>query len=123
MKVLNTDLAKPLEAAELGARLWRLGPGQASTRHRHARQAELYVVLQGVGRIRVDGDLLDPGAVVRAGGRAGEWARCSTTARPMRCGWLWGTPLEPAHTLEMTPARLAQLYADGPKALPPELGG
>jgi uncharacterized cupin superfamily protein len=56
--VLNTDLAKQLEAADFGARLWRLGPGQASTRHRRARQPELYVVLEGVGRIWVDGDSL-----------------------------------------------------------------
>ncbi len=35
MGVLNTDLAKQLEATTLGARLWRLHPGQASTRHRH----------------------------------------------------------------------------------------
>jgi hypothetical protein len=32
MGVLNTDLAKQLGAATLGARLWRLKPGQASTR-------------------------------------------------------------------------------------------
>lgn len=35
MGVLNSDLAKQLEAETLGARLWRLEPGQASTRHRH----------------------------------------------------------------------------------------
>ena len=45
MGVLNTDLAKQLGAATLGARLWRLAPGQASTRHRHAAQDELYVLL------------------------------------------------------------------------------
>ena len=39
MGVLNTDLAKQLEASALGARLWRLEPGQASTRHRHREQA------------------------------------------------------------------------------------
>lgn len=31
MGVLNTDLGKQLAAAALGARLWRLRPGQAST--------------------------------------------------------------------------------------------
>ena len=40
MGVLNTDLAKQLAAAELGARLWRLMPGQASTRQRHRAQRE-----------------------------------------------------------------------------------
>jgi uncharacterized cupin superfamily protein len=33
MSVLNTDLGKQLGAAELGARFWRLMPGQGSTRH------------------------------------------------------------------------------------------
>ena len=37
---------------------------------------------------------------------------------------LWlvvGAPPEPANTLEMSAEQLAQLYPDGPKALPPEL--
>jgi quercetin dioxygenase-like cupin family protein len=58
MGVLNTDLAKQLAASSMGARLWRLGPGQASTRHRHVAQTELYVVLEGTGRMRVGGELL-----------------------------------------------------------------
>jgi hypothetical protein len=39
---------------------------------------------------------------------------------------LWlvvGAPAEPANTLEMTPELIAQLYPDGPRALPPELIG
>src|ERR687889_244073 len=47
MGVLNTDLAKQLGAATLGARLWRLAPGQASTRRRHTREDEWYVRLLG----------------------------------------------------------------------------
>ena len=47
MGVLNTDLGKQLEAGSLGRRLWRLEPGQASTRHRHVGQEELYVLLEG----------------------------------------------------------------------------
>src|SRR5438477_10183206 len=53
MKVENTDLAKQLEATTLGARLWRLHPGQASTRHRHRHTHELYLLLEGTGRIRI----------------------------------------------------------------------
>jgi hypothetical protein len=37
---------------------------------------------------------------------------------------LWlvvGTPPEFASTLEMTPEVIAQMYPDGPRALPPEL--
>src|SRR4051812_45338660 len=58
MGVLNTDIAKQLGTRAFGARLWRLTPGQASTRHRHLEQTELYVVLERTGRIRVDDELL-----------------------------------------------------------------
>jgi hypothetical protein len=34
-----------------------------------------------------------------------------------------GAPAEAANTLQMTPELLAELYPDGPKALPPELAG
>jgi hypothetical protein len=37
---------------------------------------------------------------------------------------LWlvaGAPPEGANTLEMTPELIAEIYPDGPKALPPEL--
>jgi uncharacterized cupin superfamily protein len=123
MGVLNTDLAKQLEATTLGARLWRLEPGQASTRHRHARQEELYLLLEGVGRLRIDDDLLtlppmsalvvEPRTLRQLFNDTGEEA-------------LWlvvGAPPEAANTLEMTPEQLADMYPDGPKALPPELDG
>src|ERR687886_747758 len=58
MGVLNTDLAKQLGAQTLGARLWRLEPGQASTRHRHPQTVELYVLLEGTGRMRIEDELL-----------------------------------------------------------------
>jgi uncharacterized cupin superfamily protein len=123
MGVLNTDLAKQLSASMFGARLWRLAPGQASTRHRHLIQHELYLVLEGTGRIRIDEELLtlsplsallvDPDSVRQV---------FNDTAADV----LWlvvGAPAEAANTLEMTPEQLAQMYPDGPKALPPELSG
>jgi quercetin dioxygenase-like cupin family protein len=122
MGVLNTDLAKQLEAGTLGARLWRLSPGQASTRHRHRVTEELYVLLEGRGRVRVDEELLtleplsalvvEPGTVRQLFNDTGQ-------------DQLWlvvGAPPEPANTLEMTPEELAWMYPDGPKAMPPELG-
>src|ERR1700739_3731675 len=57
MGVLNTDLAKQLSASTFGARLWRLAPGQASTRHRHRAQHGLSCVLGGTGRIRIEHEL------------------------------------------------------------------
>ena len=123
MQVLNTDLAKQLEASELGARLWRLKPGQASTRHRHFTQTELYVVLEGTGRVRVDDDLLtlEPLSALLVEPTSIRQVFNDTDEDAL---WLVvGTPFEFANTLEMTEEQLAHLYPDGPKALPPELGG
>lgn len=121
MRVLNTDLAKQLEATTLGARLWRLAPGQASTRHRHFGETELYVVLEGTGRLRVDDELLTlaPLSAVLVEPESVRQVFNDTDADAL---WLVvGAPPEPANTLEMTPETLAKLYPDGPKALPPEL--
>ncbi|HWT12910.1 MAG TPA: cupin domain-containing protein [Allosphingosinicella sp.] len=124
MATLNTDLAKQLEASELGARLWRLEPGQASTRHRHRAEEELYVLLEGAGRVRIDGEepltlapmdtlLIEPGSVRQLFN--------DTDADQL---WLVvGAPQEPANTLEMSEEQLRWMYPDGPKALPPELDG
>ena len=121
MGVLNTDLAKQLEADTLGARLWRLAPGQASTRHRHRRTTELYVVLEGTGRLRVDDELLTlaPLSAVLVDPETVRQPFNDTDADQL---WLVvGAPPEPANTLEMTEEELAWLYPDGPKAMPAEL--
>ncbi len=124
MSVENTDLAKQLEAGTLGARLWRLQPGQASTRHRHSEQEELYVLLEGRGRVRVDGEeplTLEPlDSLLVDSGSVRQLFNDTEAAQ------LWlvvGAPPEPANTLEMSEERLREVYPDGPKALPPELGG
>ncbi|HWE13525.1 MAG TPA: cupin domain-containing protein [Solirubrobacteraceae bacterium] len=121
MGVLNTDLAKQLGATTLGARLWRLAPGQASTRHRHRTQHELYLVLEGTGRVRVDDELLtlSPLSALLVEPTSVRQVFNDTGAEVL---WLVvGAPAEAANTLEMTPELLAQMYPDGPKALPPEL--
>ena len=121
MGIENTDLGRQLEARQLGARLWRLKPGQASTRHRHFDQEELYVLLEGEGRIRVDDDLLTlvPLDTVLVEPESVRQVFNDTDADQL---WLVaGAPLEVANTLEMSDQQLAALYPDGPKALPPEL--
>lgn len=122
--VLNTDLGKQLQAGSLAARFWRLEPGQASTRHRHMTQTELYVVVEGTGRMRIDDDealTLAPLSSVLVDSETVRQIFNDTDASAL---WLVvGTPPELANTLEMTPEQLAQLYPDGPKALPPELSG
>jgi uncharacterized cupin superfamily protein len=123
MGVLNTDLAKQLGAEAFGARLWRLRPGQASTQHRHFATSELYVVLEGTGRLRIGDELLtleplsavlvDPGDVRQP-------------FNDTEADQLWlvvGAPPEAANTLEMSAETIAAMYPNGPRALPPELGG
>jgi uncharacterized cupin superfamily protein len=121
MGVLNTDLGKQLEARTLGARLWRLTPGQASTRHRHGQTTELYVLLEGKGRIRADGQLLtlSPLGAVLVDPDTIRQVFNDTDQEQL---WLIvGAPREAANTLEMTAEKLDFVYPDGPKALPPEL--
>lgn len=123
MGVANTDLAAQLEAVELGARLWRLSPGQASTRHRHATQTELYLLLEGTGRIRLEDETL---TVSRLSALLVEPRTVRQVFNDTDDDALWlvvGAPPEPANTLAMSPEQLADAYPDGPKALPPELGG
>jgi quercetin dioxygenase-like cupin family protein len=125
MSVQNTDLAKQLEAGSLGARLWRLAPGQASTKHRHREQEEFYVLLEGRGRVRIDDEdpltlepldtlLVEPGSVRQL-------------FNDTRADQLWlvvGAPPEAVtSTLEMGEELLRWMYPDGPKALPRELDG
>jgi uncharacterized cupin superfamily protein len=121
MGVLNTDLAKQLGATEMGARFWRLRPGQASTKHRHRDTQELYVVIEGVGRIRVDDDLLE---LPRLSALLVTPESVRQVFNDTDADVLWlvsGAPNEAANTLEMTEETMAFLYPDGPKALPPEL--
>lgn len=123
MGVQNTDLAKQLEAGALGARLWRLEPGQASTRHRHPTQEELYILLEGHGRIRVDDDLLD---LRPTDSLLVEPASVRQVFNDTADDALWlvvGAPPEVGSTLEMSTEQLEFMYPDGPKAMPPELGG
>jgi quercetin dioxygenase-like cupin family protein len=122
MKTLNTDLGKQLEASALGARLWRLEPGQASTKHKHFEQEELYVLLEGEGRVRVaegvltlaplDSLLVEPDTVRQL-------------FNDTEADQLWlvvGAPPESiTSTLEMSEEQLCFMYPDGPQALPPEL--
>jgi uncharacterized cupin superfamily protein len=123
MSVLNTDLAKQLGAGTMGARLWRIEPGQASTRHRHRDTAELYILLEGTGKLRVDGELLELGPMDAV------LVEPESIRQPFNDtgdDQLWlvvGAPNEAADTTSMDQATLGYLYPDGPKAMPPELGG
>ena len=108
MGVLNTDLAKQLGAPGMGARFWRLRPGQASTKHRHCRDAR--ALRRARGR-RADPDR-------RRAARAAA-AVLGATSRPTSVRqvfndtdadalWLvFGAPPEAANTLEMSEETIA----------------
>jgi len=124
MKVENTDLAQQLGAETLGARFWRLHPGQASTKHRHIETHELYVLVEGPGRMRVADELLtlEPHSAVLV---EPEQTRQLFNDGDRDALWLVvGAPREAVtSTLEMDEEQLSRMYPDGPRALPPELGG
>ena len=124
MKTLNTDLAKQLGASELGARIWRLAPGQASTRHRHFRQEELYVLLEGEGRVRVGEEVLTLAPLDSLLVEAGTVRQLFNDTEADQLWLVVGAPPEAvSSTLEMSEEQLRFMYPDGPKALPPEMGG
>jgi uncharacterized cupin superfamily protein len=124
MQTPNTDLGGQLEASALGARMWRLEPGKASTKHRHFRQEELYVLLEGEGRVRVEDEVLTlkPLDALLVEPDTARQLFNDTNADQL---WLIvGSPREEiTSTLEMSEQQLRHMYPDGPKALPPELGG
>jgi uncharacterized cupin superfamily protein len=121
MGVLNTDLAKQLEAQQLGARLWRLRPGQASTKHRHRTQEELYLLLEGTGRLRIEDELLTLEPLSAAAVEPGTVRQLFNDTDADQLWLVVGAPQELANTLEMSDEDLAWMYPDGPRALPPEL--
>jgi uncharacterized cupin superfamily protein len=124
MRIENTDLAKQLESKTMGARLWRLAPGQASTKHRHAQQEELYLLLEGSGRVRVDDE--EPLTLAPMDTLLIEPASVRQLFNDTGADQLWlvvGAPPEAANTLEMSEEQLGWMYPDGPRALPPELNG
>jgi quercetin dioxygenase-like cupin family protein len=123
MRVLNTDLAKQLGAETLGTRLWRLRPGQASTRHRHFETAEIYVVLEGTGRLRVGNEVLTLSPLDAVFVEPEEVRQPFNDTDADQLWLVMGAPPEAANTLEMSEQTLAAMYPDGPRALPPELGG
>ena len=118
--VMNTNLASQLDATTLGARLWRIAPGQASTRHRHFKMDELYVLLEGTGRIRVGENVhtLEPLSSVLV--EPDEIRQLFNDTGSDQLWLITGAPPENADGIEMSPEQaLAWTYPDGPKALPP----
>ena len=121
MGVLNTDLAKQLESTELSARLWRLAPGQASTRHRHFNETELYVVLEGTGRMRVGDESL---TLAPLSAVVVDPATLRQVFNDTDRDALWlvvGAPPEGDRIRALGGEELTAIYPEGLRSLPPEL--
>jgi quercetin dioxygenase-like cupin family protein len=120
--VANTNLTGQLGVDELTVRLWRVAPGQAIPRHRHRFQTELYLLLKGTGKIRVNQTLvtLEPMSAVLVD--PGEVRQVFNDTDADALWLIAGTPPEafPLTTDEHIAER-DRLYPDGVEALPPEL--
>ena len=81
------------------------------------------MVLAGTGRMRVDGELLTLGPLSAVLVEPGSVRQIFNDTDGDALWLVVGAPPEAANTLEMSEEELALLYPDGPKALPPELGG
>lgn len=55
MEIPNADLLERTGSEMMGARLWKLPPMSANTLHRHITSEEFFFLLEGTGKIRVDG--------------------------------------------------------------------
>jgi mannose-6-phosphate isomerase-like protein (cupin superfamily) len=121
MRIPNADYLERTGSNLLGARMWRLPPGSANTRHRHVRAEEFYFVLEGTGRIRVGDETL---TVPRYGGVLVGPATIRQIFNDTAVESLWlivGAP--DAEFDPGVPRDMALFYPTDPTELPPELAG
>lgn len=114
------DLARSLGLEGVGARLWRLSPGQASVRHRHFEETEVYLALEGDGALWVDGQIVRvaAGVAVAVEPFAARQLFNDTTDEHL---WIAiGAPSDIAR--EMTDEARAYRFPDGFDAVPPSVG-
>lgn len=124
MKIPNADFLERTGSENLGARLWRFPPRSANTLHKHVRQEEFYFVLEGTGRMRLDGETL---TVPRHGGVLVGPSQLRQVFNDTDTAVLWlivGAPEE----LEFLPGAkskpdMSLIYPVDPTQLPPELIG
>jgi mannose-6-phosphate isomerase-like protein (cupin superfamily) len=120
MKIPNADFLERTGSELLGARLWRLPPRSANTLHKHVQAEEFYFVLEGTGRIRVDGETL---TVPEHGGLLVGPASLRQVFNDTDEDALWliiGAPEEPPPGQPIDPALY---YPVDPTRLPAELEG
>jgi len=80
-----------LEAAQTGVTHFRLRPGKRSPfAHRHGRAEEVYVILAGTGRVKLDDEIAEPPAGRR---RSGSAIRSEPSSRASSPTWWWSTAI------------------------------
>ena len=121
MKIPNADFLERTRSEILGARLWRLPPGSANTLHKHHRAEEFYFVVEGTGRIRVEGQTL---TVPQHGGVLIGPRQLRQVFNDTQSDVLWlivGAP--EAEFLSGESQDMSIYYPVDPKQLPAELAG
>jgi mannose-6-phosphate isomerase-like protein (cupin superfamily) len=121
MQIPNADFLERTGSEILGARLWRLPPKSANTLHKHIRAEEFYFVLEGIGRMRVNGETL---TVPRYGGVLVGPSQVRQIFNDSDAEVLWliiGAPDKEFLPEEV--GNMSLIYPEDPKELPPELKG
>jgi quercetin dioxygenase-like cupin family protein len=120
--VVDANLTGQLGVDAMTVRLWRLAPGQAIPRHRHRFQTELYLLLEGTGKIRVDQTLVsvEPMSAVVV-----DPSEVRQVFNDTNSDVLWLIAGTPPETFPLGADEHAdehdRLYPDGVAAPPPEL--
>ena len=117
----NADLAVSLGADSFGARLWRFRPGQASLAHRHREQEELYVLLEGEGRIRVDSEVLTLQVMDALVVDLDTVRQIFNDTAGDQLWLVVGAPRERFRIADLSDNERDHLYPHGLESLPPEL--
>ena len=121
MRVPNADILERTGSQLLGARYWRLPPMSANTWHRHIKAEELYVVLEGTGRIRIGDETL---TVQKHGSVLVGPAQMRQIFNDTATETLWLIIGAPDNELERGEAMdMKRFWPENPKQLPKELAG
>jgi len=121
MKIPNADITDPLGSENMGARYWRFPPYSANTWHKHVRAEELYIVLEGTGKIRVEDETV---TVPKYGAVLVAPEKLHQVFNDTDQDVLWLIVGSPEFELEEGEESCPEMfYSEDPKQLPKELDG
>lgn len=120
MCIPNADYLERTGSEILGARLWRLPPKSANTLHRHVLAEEFYFVLEGVGKMRVDGETI---IVPKHGAVLVKPSSLRQIFNDSDIDTLWLIVGAPENEFGSSGPDLKAIYPEDPKQLPLELSG